>query len=1047
MNQHLKRSIPVLIGLSLLLSGCQQLTRTVDHNNDWENPAIFRINKLPARAWFTSYQDASAAKTDDEAQSDQLVSLDGQWAFHFAKTPEARPKDFYKPGFDVSKWAKIKVPGNWQMEGYDYPIYVSSGYAFPMNKPYVDHSYDPVGSYRRNFTVPSNWQNKRVILTFGAVKSAFYVWVNGTKVGYSQDSKLPAEFDITKLLHPGQNTVAVEVYRWSDGSYLEDQDFWRMSGIPRDVLLHVVPKTHIWDYYAKAGLKHHYQDGSLALSVEVANTDTKNTSGTVAAALYDGNKVLWQQQQPFDAGAGQNVMVSMNHDFAKVKTWSAEKPNLYQLVMTLKQGGKVSQVVRQQVGFRSVELKDGQLLVNGKAIYIKGVNRHEHDPVTGQTVSRESMLRDIKMMKQNNINAVRSSHYPNDPYWYKLCDQYGLYVIDEANMEAQGYGYKPDGLGNDPAFKAAILDRMRGMVMRDRNHPSIYSWSVGNETSPGANISASYRLAKSMDPTRVAQYETRVFWFKERMTDIIPWMYANREMISKKYLGKYPNRPFIWIEYAHSMGNSDGNLKELWDFVRSHRQLQGGYIWDWVDQGLLKHTKDGRAYFGYGGDFEPPGTPNDGNFCANGLVSADRTPHPALLEVKKTYQNIAISRKGKGKYQLFNRFFFTDLSGYEGRWVLLDNGEPALQGALPALNAKPRHSEDVAIKALADFNYRQHHEYAVTFRFYDKAATQYSPAEFEVASGQFLLKKALPVMPVVKDKTPLDIQQSQDAIAIHTGDVALRFNTATARLASYQVKGVETLKAGLFPNFWRALTDNDYGNHFGKETQAFYKFADQKAKVTGVKLSRQGNSAVVTFNVSFPTLHSTASLNYTVSEGGAVDFTYSANIAKDLPEMPRFGVKFQMPKGFDEVSWYGRGPQENYQDRKQSAYLGVYQSSVAALQFLYIRPQENGNRSDNRWLTLTNKDGIGLRVTGEPSFDFEAHHNTIADFDHPKDGPNRHTTDIVPRPLTEVILDLRQRGLGGDTSWGALPYKPYRLLPGEHQGAWVLHLHFSPVTK
>ncbi|WP_417357362.1 glycoside hydrolase family 2 TIM barrel-domain containing protein [Gallaecimonas pentaromativorans] len=1034
-----------LLSLLLLLSACQQVPpAAISHDNDWENPAVFRINKLPARARFTPYQSAALAAAGDEGASSQQLSLNGQWAFHFSPTPEGRPQDFYRPDFDVSQWATIAVPGNWQMQGYDYPIYVSAGYPFKPQKPFIDHSYAPVGSYRRDFTLPAGSDGQRIILTFGAVKSAFYVWVNGAKVGYSQDSKLPAEFDITELVHPGANTLALEVYRYSDGSYLEDQDFWRMSGIPRDVQLKMVPKTALWDFHALAGMSNHYQDGTLDLAVELANTEPFPASSEVEARLYDGAKVIWQQSQALALAPASHGKATLKATLPAVKAWSAEQPNLYRLELTLKNGGKVSQVVSQAIGFRSVELKGGQLLVNGEAVTIKGVNRHEHDPVTGQTISRESMLRDIKMMKQNNINAVRSSHYPNDPYWYRLCDQFGLYVIDEANLEAHGYGFDEHGLGNDPQFKEAILDRLRGMILRDRNHPSIISWSLGNEISPGANMAAEYRLAKAMDPSRVVQFEFRRFWYHQKMTDIISWMYADREMLTDKYLGKYPDRPFIWIEYAHSMGNSDGNLKELWDFVRSHRQLQGGYIWDWVDQGLLKHDAEGRAYFGYGGDFEPPGGQNDGNFCANGLVSSDRSPHPALIEVKKTYQNLAVSRTENGQYQLENRFYFTDLTGFYGRWTLLEDGQPILTGATPALVAAPRARQRFALGQLADFHYRPGHEYAVTFDFFQKAATPYSPADFEVANEQFVLKKAPPLAPAAKGPA-LEVSQRYGEVSVTSGAVAMRFNTLDGRLESYRVKGVETLKEGIFPNFWRPLTDNDYGNKFGQQSAAFYKEAAAKAEVTLVKVQKDGADLRLHLALAFPTLHSQGSLDYRISPGGVIRLDYQAQLAKDLPEMPRFGVKFQMPQGFDQARWYGRGPQENYQDRKQSAYLGIYQAKVSELYTPYIRPQENGNRSDNRWLALTNGAGIGLRITGGPTFDFGAHHNTLADFDQPKDGPNRHTSDIQARPLTEVTLDLRQRGLGGDTSWGALPYKPYRLLPAEHQGPYALHLYLSPL--
>ncbi|MCH1924428.1 DUF4981 domain-containing protein [Shewanella sp. C32] len=1013
--------------------------------NDWENPAVFAVNSLPDRAYFISYPTKSLAMAGEEQASDQYHSLNGEWHFNFVKTPGERPLDFFKQDFDVSKWPLIKVPSNWQLQGYDYPIYVNHGYGFPKNKPLAPE-YDPVGSYRRDFTVADDWQDKRIILHFGSVKSAFYVWVNGKKVGYSQDGKLPAEFDITDFVKKGNNSLSVQVFRWSDGSYLEDQDMWRMSGIQRNVFLQVVPKVQLWDFHADTSLKNSYQDGLLDLSVQLQNSDKKAQDVSLHAAVYDGDKLLWQNKTDVTIAAGKTETIDKTHEFAKVAAWSAESPKLYDLVLTLSRKGEEDQVVRQGLGFRNVKIEKGQLLVNGQPIIIKGVNRHEIEAKNGQAIGRESMLRDIELMKQFNVNTVRNSHYPNDPYWYQLCDQYGLYVVDEANVESHGYGFSPEGnIGNDPQFKDAILDRVHGMIARDKNHPSIISWSLGNEIGPGPNMSAAYQYVKSIEDNRIVQFETRETWFKEKMTDVIGWMYADRNEITTKYLDKYPEQPFIWVEYAHTMGNAGGNLKELWDYVYEHPQVQGGSVWDWVDQGLEQTDANGNVYYAYGGDFEPKGTRNANNYLANGLIGSDREPHPALYELKKLYQNIVVTPKDDGEYQVLNRNFFKDLSDVTGKWALLENGVAVLQGELPTLNTKPQTTSTVKLDALNAYPYKDGKEYVVDFKFVSKAKQGVIPAGHVMAADQFILKTPM-ATPTLAKAGKLDLQQTANDITVTSDGVKVAFNKQTGRLQSYQVNGVELINAGegLFPNFWRALTDKDYGNRLGEKSAAF-KEAAASAKITDVDVTQSSGQATVTFSINFPALHSDASISYQVGGKGEVLVDYQATLAKDLPEMPRFGLKMQLPEGFDNAKWYGRGPWENYQDRKYAADLGIYHAKVSDLYTPYIRPQENGNRSDTRWLSITNKDGVGLLVIGEPQFDFTAHHNTIADFDYPKEA-QRHINDIQPRSMTELILDLRQRGAGGDNSWGATPYDQYRLLP-EQQQDYRLKLLLQPVNS
>lgn len=1015
-------------------------TATSGQPNDWENPTVFGINKESGRASFIPLDNVH----QDYASSSQYKLLNGSWKFHWAPRPADRPIDFYKADYDASAWNQIPVPGNWQMHNFGYPVYLNYGYPFPKNAPYIDHSFNPVGSYLHTFTIPESWADRTIIIHFGGVSSAFYLWVNGEKVGYSEDSKLPAEFDITRYISPGENSLAVEVYRWNDGSYLEDQDFWRLSGIERDVYLLATPKTTIWDFFAKTGLDTTYQNGSLDLPITVRNFSERPSAGELKVTLARGEQILYEAARPFTVVSKSQSELSFKTTIDKIKAWSAEKPELYDLTIELKKDDKTLQVVTDNIGFKSVQLKDGQLLVNGKAIYIKGVNRHEHDPVTGHVVSQHSMLKDIQLMKQFNINTVRTSHYPNRPEWYDLCDQYGLYVIDEANVEAHGYGYSEEtSLGNDPQFKEAIVDRMRRMIARDKNHPSIISWSVGNEIGPGDNIRASYLTAKRMDSTRVAQYEIgwSNSWYPERMTDIIGWMYSKTKDIEQHYLGKYPDRPFVWVEYSHAMSNSNGNLKDLWDFVYRHPQHQGGSIWDWVDQGLEKQTEDGEKYFAYGGDFEPDSVKNDGNFCANGLVGSDRTPHPALWEVKYVYQNIAISKvtDAPASFDIENRHYFTDLNAFRIKWTLLEDGKIIKSNTIPVLDLAPQDTTTITLDEIPALSFHQEKEYFINFVVETTTPTELIPTGHIVASEQILLQP--PVQNEAKPKKgKLKVTESNDAITIAGAEFTVEFDKTTSRLKAYQLGPTELIQESLSPNFWRALTDNDYGNKF-EETSGIYKDAAKNMQATSYNLQRTGQQVNISFEVFFETINTHATISYSVVPDGTIHVEYMADFGKNLPELPRFGMKMQMPVDFENVSWYGRGPHENYQDRKAAAFVGLYEARVADLYTPYIRPQENGNRTDVRWARFTNKAGVGLHFQGLSPFGFTAHHNPLEDFDYDKHKINRHTKDIRKKDLVEICIDQQQRGVGGDDSWGALPHDQYRLFPGQY----ALRYSISPI--
>ena len=714
---------------------------------EWEDPAVFSINAKKAHATFFHYNSESLSL--DREDLPHYISLNGKWRFNWAKSPNDRPKYFFETGYDVSGWDEIDVPSDWQMRGYGYPIYTNVKYPFPKNAPYIPHDNNPVGSYKRSFDIPEDWNSKQVFIHFGGVNSAFYLWVNGQKVGYSEGSKTPAEFDITKYVKEGENTVSVEVYRWCDGSYLEDQDFWRLSGIERDVILFATEKVRLENVQVNASLEREtYRRGLLSLDVSIEDPEIKERKDLrVFIQLLDDGEALLSKSKAF----GQDDSLQINVEELLVEPWSAETPKLYDLLISLEDaGGKQWDATRLRVGFRTSEIKNGQLLINGKPVLLKGVNRHEHDPVDGHVVTRESMLSDIRDFKKYNINAVRTSHYPNDPRWYELCDQYGIYVVDEANIESHGYGYKNgETLAQNPIFADQHMDRIQRMVKRDINHPSIIYWSLGNEAGNGINFLKPYHWLKAFDPSRPIHYERsgrpNKKHYQERNTDIIGWMYQQIPKIEKNHLSMEPDkspeerRPFIWCEYSHAMGNSNGNFADNWKWVRATPQAQGGFIWDWMDQGLQMQTPDGTSYYGYGGDFEPEGVYHDGNFCANGIIGSDRTPHPAIWEIKKVYQSILFSQVGENTFEVFNEHFFINTSNFSFSYHLLEDGrvveEDSLQLGPTAPQEKKQFVLDVKHKLKED------KEYFVNFNVRLKASQPLLKSGHLLASDQFLFRK------------------------------------------------------------------------------------------------------------------------------------------------------------------------------------------------------------------------------------------------------------------------------------------------------------------
>lgn len=1005
----------------------------------WEDPEIVQINKEAPRAHYIPYTTIEQAVQDEKWESPYLVSLNGTWQFHLAQNPDERPYWFFKNDYDTRDWQEIEVPSNWEVEGFDYPIYTNVKYPHAKTPPLIQKNYNPVGSYKRTFKIPSDWTNKEVILHFGAVSSAMNVWVNEQFVGYSEDSKTPAEFNITPLLKSGKNTLAVEIFRWSDASYLEDQDFWRLSGITRDVFLMARNKQHIQDFSVKAGLDENYTDGHLALQVELANVQAETKNLTLQAELLDGDKSLVSFEQEVEL-SNDGQMLPFEATLPKVKKWSAEHPNLYLLLIKLQDAnGKTLEVLRQDVGFRTVEIKDAQLMVNGVPILVKGVNLHEHHDVTGHVMDKETMLKDIELMKTHNINTVRTSHYPQPELWYKLCNQYGLYVIDEANIESHGMGYGKESLAKDPIWGKAHMDRTVNMYERDKNQPSIITWSLGNEAGNGVNFMATYKFLKEADPTRPVQYEQA---HGGKNTDINCPMYASIGHM-ESYAKSNPSKPLIQCEYAHAMGNSVGNLQDYWDVIEKYDVLQGGCIWDWVDQGLLTTNEAGETYWAYGGDFGPDTVPSDGNFCLNGLVDPDRGIKPHLLEVKKVYQNIGFKAINlqKGIVEIENKYSFTNLSELTINWTITADGQTLKEGKLANFELTPGAKLQVNLDYTIDP--QPGTEYFLNFSAKTKTQQGLVPANYELAAEQMKLpfEKAATKMNTAKFPA-LQVNETDALITINGKGFSLEFNKTIGVLSSFKTGETELLKEGPIPNFWRAPIDNDYGNNLHKRSRVWRK-AGENRTVSSVKLTKKSTNEVVVnfkFDLNNEAGEKIADYNsyYTIYGSGDVVVNNQFKMTKEeLPEIVRMGMNLQMPRQFDQMSWLGRGPHESYWDRKTSAFVGLYSGSVADQFWAYVRPQENGNKTDVRWMTITNKQGIGLLFVGEPLLSVSAHHNIMEDFESPErtDGRqaqgvkpvNRHTSDVKERELTSVNVDYKQMGVGGDNSWGAWTHEPYRL--------------------
>jgi beta-galactosidase len=1245
---------------------------------DWENVAVNGINKEAPRCTSIPYESVAKAARLDRTDSKWQKSLNGRWKFNWSPDPDSRPADFYKTDYDVSSWNEIEVPSNWQMKGYGTPLYTNMRYPFEKNPPFVmdtppSHftnfdTRNPVGSYRTEFTVPAGWNGRQVFIVFDGVNSAFYLWVNGQQVGYSEDSRTPAEFNISPFLKDGRNDLAVEVYQFCDGSYLEDQDFWRMSGIFRRVFLYAQPSLHIQDFFVNTDLDEAYQNSTLRVDAKVVNhsqeptpapvlevllLDRQTQKPVIGTTIFKGPIRSLLRRGTFSGEIAtpasdrivgkQEITYAYSTSVENPKKWSAEAPNLYTLVLSLKDAnGRQIESVSCSVGFRKSEIKGGQLLLNGQPIYVKGVNRHEHDPVLGQVVTREMMLKDIKLMKQNNINTVRTCHYPDVPEWYDLCDEYGLYIIDEANIESHGMGYGDESLARQPEWLDAHMQRTAAMVERDKNHPCVIIWSLGNEAGDGPNFVATSRWIKQRDPSRPVHYEQAG---QKDHTDIVCPMYATIDWITN-YAKRDQKRPLILCEYEHAMGNSLGNFADYWTVIESHKHLQGGSIWDWVDQGLYKkpdtiiYVKDlspsnskavvkgkffegpdgsralsgylevepstamditgkaltveawvkpfenrqaqhqpivtkgdqqyslkvngnrleffiydggwkslysdlpenwfgqwhhlagtydgtllklyvdgklagqteykgsiqscgypvgigidtqdrsrrfggyiakpriynlvlsesqiaGRSapdgpavlqfdmnaedieeikpdpkvwYWAYGGDFGD--SPNDGNFCCNGIVQPDRKPNPHMYEMKKVYQNISVIPEDLfvGRITIRNKYFFIPTDFVETLWEVTENGEVIDAGSLGVISVAPQETRSVTVpfKPICP---KSGCEYHLKVSFAIKEKQPWGPRGYILAWDQFELPLHAETPAAVSlDTMPeLTVEENDNAVTVHGRSFDVTIEKDSGSIAAWNYHGTALMASALKPNFWRAPTDNDNGNNMVQRC-GIWKTAGQNSKAAVVRVEQLRPQAVrITVQRNVPANETTLATVYTLYGSGDILIDNALTCGKELPELPRIGMQMEIPGEFMTMSWFGRGPQESYMDRLTGYAVGLYSGNIYRPEHVYVRPQENGNKTDVRWAAWTNRRGTGLLAVGQPLMYASAWPYTMSDLEKAS-----HIHELPARETITVNIDYRQTGVAGDNSWGARPHKQYTMW-ADQPYRWQVRL--TPVTN
>lgn len=1052
--------------LALALTG-NIAAQQSDRYAEITDPNVPEIHQVAPRASFFSFLTEDAALQNNPANGADYLLLNGKWKFHFTENFADRPTDFMKADCDISRWHDIQVPGNWELQGFGTPIYANVGYEFiskgygkylqKANPPYVPKEWNPTGTYRRDFTVPESWDGKEIYLSADCVKGAAYFYVNGKFAGMSKLSKTPARFDITPFVSTGKNTLAVQVHRFSDGNYLEGQDFWRLSGFERDVYLYAQPKVHIADFFARTPLDPSFSNGMLSLDIDVTNLTGDTQTRTIAYRITDvAGKTVAADSRTETITAGSSRTTAFETQIDNVAAWTAETPNLYTLLISLKdENGKVTEAISDRIGFRTIEVTDGQLLVNGQPILVKGVNIHEHNDATGHYVSEELMLKDFALWKQFNVNTVRTCHYPQQERFYDLCDEYGIYVIDECNIEAHGIGYdrkKGGTLANDLRFAKAHMMRTQQAIERDKNHPSVIVWSLGNESGNGVCFYDTYRWLASRDHSRPIQYEQAGL---EWNTDIVCPMYWSPKQIEEYAQNPESDRPLILCEYAHAMGNSLGNFQKYWDVIERNRLLQGGCIWDWVDQGIRMKNAQGKTYWAYGGDFGDEGVPSEGNFCINGMVYPDRTVKPYTYEMKKVYQNIKFRNfdPEAGTVEVFNQFFFTSLDKYEFSYTITGNGKVLKTGTF-TVKAAPQQSQTVKIEGIPAGV-----ESPVDYRIRFEART--AQAEPLLNAGHIVAAEQMPFNIYKKEAAPLasgkmSMQEKENRITISGKDFKAVFDRESGIMTSYRYKGSEYIHDGfgMRPAFWRAPLDNDYGFNLPQLAGAWKEatYRTLRPKTMDVRFNAETNTYKIACLYKYPETNSEWSIFYTIYADGIikVNNVFTVN-DREQPMIPRIGLRMQLPASFGKWSYYGRGPLENYCDRNSGSFVDRYDTTVADNYEPYIRPQENGHRTDVYWSALYNRSGKGILIVADKTFEMNVSNypmETLDSGDQRHDGlqrpavpAQRHTFDAQPQELIDLFIDYRMMGIGGDNSWGAKPHEEYRieLRPGTIQFgfAWV----------
>lgn len=1011
----------------------------------WLDPEVNEVNTMAPRAAFFAYETENLAKADQKARSERYLSLEGKWKFNFSKDHDKAPRDFYSLKYDDSQWTDFPVPGILELNGYGDAIYSNNGYPwrtqFRPEPPFVEERNNYTGSYRKMVTVPADWKGERIYLHVGSATSNLMVWVNGKFVGYSEDSKVSAEFDLAKYLTPGkENLIAMQVMRWCDGSYLEDQDFWRFTGIAREVYLYARPQAHIADLFITPDLVNNYQDGTLEVKLNAVGAKGE----TVMFSLKDkeGKEVAAQT-----AKVGGNGEVKVNFDIKNPLKWTAETPNLYTLYTTLMDGKQVAEVVPQRVGFRKVEIKNAQVLVNGQPVLFKGANRHELDPVTGYVVSMDRMLEDIRVMKELNINAVRTCHYPNDPRWYELCDIYGIYMVAEANIESHGMGYGDKTLAKEPTYEKAHLERNESNIKIYKNHPSIIFWSVGNEAGYGPNFEKAYDLVKAYDPSRPCQYEQAG---QNGKTDIFCPMYYDYGGCDKYSQGDNP-RPLIQCEYAHAMGNSMGGFKEYWDMVRKYPKYQGGFIWDFVDQGLRVKNKQGKTIYAYGGDFGRYPT-SDHNFNCNGIINPDRKPNPHANEVRYYYQNIWATAKDlkAGEVEVYNENFFKSLDDVELQWTLesegkvLANGRNALD--IPAQQKRVVKLDGYSLPADVKG------EVVLNLDFVLKKAEPMLDAGYAVAREQFVvnpytfptMESVLAVTSGKYDTRKVEKEEKVAWVTLSAGNTSVTFNHWNGWIDYLDVDGKPMLEEGyaITPDFWRAPTDNDYGAGTQRKLHA-WKNPEMKMKSFKVVENEGKAEKGVEVVYDMPSVEATLTMTYTLTPAGELVVNEAMTVNKDAkhkPELMRYGMQLVMPKAYNMLTYYGKGPGENYIDRNNGDRLGVYDAKVADQYWGYVRPQESGNKTEVRYWQVKDENGKGLEFYSFAPMECSTLNYLASDLDDgwDKNAHQSHSGDLTPRDFSVVKLAARQRGLACVNSWGAIPLEQYRMPYQDYSFTYVI---------